>query len=56
MEREEVILEKETVAQPTTVIKPVKSEVPRIDERKVKVPQLHEELKTIHVVRSPRVS
>lgn len=54
VEREEVVLDKQTVQQPTTVVKPVKTDVPKVIEKKLVVPQLHEELRKLTVVR-PRI-
>lgn len=49
--REEVVLDKETITQPTTVMKPIKTEVPELIESKKAVAQLHEEMRTLTVVR-----
>ena len=47
--REEVVIDKEMVSQPTTVTKDVKTEVPEVIEKKLVVPQVHEEMRRITV-------
>ena len=42
-------MDKEMVSQPTTVTKDVKTEVPEVIEKKLVVPQVHEEMRRITV-------
>jgi hypothetical protein len=51
VEREEVVIDKEIVQQPTTVMKPVQTDVPELIRDKKVVPQVHEEMRKLKVVR-----